>query len=83
MDSELTQLEKAAALIAVATVTMGVAGDKIATFVENDKAFLPVLAAIRDCLDVMGAVSDQVTELLQQHQSEVRPENPWMFGEVG
>jgi hypothetical protein len=56
VDKQLTELEKAGALIATATVTVGVAGDKLANLQMPGSG--PILEAITETLHDLGAIAD-------------------------
>lgn len=59
---KLTNLQKATALLSVATVTIGVAGDKLAA--EQVPGTGPILERITEVLNDLGAISDWLTECL-------------------
>ena len=64
VDKQLTELEKAAALIATATVTIGVAGDKLAD--QQMAGSGPILEAITEALHDLGAIADWLSAHCQR-----------------
>jgi ribosome modulation factor len=70
--NDLQDIEKAAALIVTATVTLGVAGDKLSAIDGSD----PILKMLHSCLAELGRVSDAVALMMEQatcnHEFEVK-----------
>ena len=69
---ELNDVEKAGALVATATVTLGVAGDKLLAIDGSE----PILKMLHSCLAELGRVSDAVALMMEQstcnHEFEVK-----------
>lgn len=70
--NELNDVEKAGALVATATVTLGVAGDKLSAIDGSE----PILKMLHSCLAELGRVSDAVALMMEQstcnHEFEVK-----------
>lgn len=65
---QLTNLQKATALISVATVTIGVAGDKLAA--EQMPGTGPILERITEVLNDLGAIADWLVAYLPDGSNE-------------
>lgn len=69
-NEQKTTLDKAAALLIVATVTIGVAGDKIAGL-QDDLDVGELLASIQRHIEALDETANYLASLLREHGYEV------------
>jgi hypothetical protein len=71
-EAQTTTLDRAATLLVVATITIGVAGDKIAGL-RDDLDIADLLASIRQHLASLGETANRLTDILREHGYKVQP----------
>ena len=72
IDQQLKTMETAAALLAVATVTIGVAGDKLASI--GDGVYVAdLLPPISRIIDSLGETASNVTDVLLAYRAQSVP----------